>query len=109
MLIDLRVAPRPSFQTIPLTAMALSLSGERMLSVVEAMEYTLLTFKSGGGVEEDREQLGNMILLVITISHQLIHVGKVELTYLCQWRIRLRCVLGTLLDYMLQLVEWTTV
>ena len=39
---------------------------------------TLLTSKSGGGVEEDREQLGTMTLLVITVFHQLVQLGEVE-------------------------------
>ena len=72
MLSDLGVvprAPRPSFQNIPLTAMVMSLSGEHMWSVL--WKATLLTFKSGGGVEEERDQLGTMTLLVITISNQL--------------------------------------
>ena len=55
-------------------------------------------------MEEDRGQLGSMTLLVVTVSHQLIHLEEVELTYLCQWRIRLRCALEMLLDCMLQLV-----
>ena len=81
MLRDLRVtpwAPRPSFQITPLTAMVMSHSGEHMWSVVEIEKATLLTFKSGGGVEEDREQLGTMTLLVITFSHQLVQLGEVE-------------------------------
>ena len=72
---DLRVvprAPRPSFQITPLTAMVMSPTGEHMLNVVEIGKDTLLTFKSGGGVEEDREQLGSMTLLEITFSHQLV-------------------------------------
>ena len=69
-----------------------------MLTVLDLVmvETTLLTFKSGGGVEEDREQVGSMTLLVITVSHQLIHLEEVELKYLCHWRIKLRCTLGML-------------
>ena len=76
---ELRVvprAPRPSFQVIPLTAMVMSHSGELLWSAVST--DTLLTFKSGGGVEVDREQLGTMTLLVITISHQLVQLREVE-------------------------------
>ena len=78
---DLRVAPqalRPSFQITPLTAMVMSPSGECMWSVLEVTIDTLLTFKSGGGVEEEREQQGSMTLLVITISHQLVQLREVE-------------------------------
>ena len=78
---ELRVtprAPRPSFQGIHLTAMVMSHSGECMWSVLDIEKATLLTFKSGGGVEEDRDQLGTMTLLVITFSHQLVQLGEVE-------------------------------
>ena len=99
---DLRVAPRPSFQIIPLTVMEMSLSGELMLSVLGEGKCTLLTFKcgGGGGVEEERKQLGSMTLLVVTISHKSIQVGVVKFWKLCQWRDKLRCVLGMLLDSM---------
>ena len=100
---DLRVAPRPLFQIIPLTVMVMSLSGELLWSVLDLVmvETTLLTFKSGGGgVEEDREQLGSMTLLVVTVFNQLIHVVEVEFWKLCQRRDKLRCVLGMLLDSM---------
>ena len=78
---DLKVAPkapRPSFQIISLTAMVMSHTGERMWTVVDPWKATLSTFKSGGRVEEDREQLGTMTLLVITISHQLVQLREVE-------------------------------
>jgi len=98
---DLRVAPRPSFQIIPLTVMVMSLSGELLWSVLEAWKDTLLTFKCGeGGVEEDRKQLGSMTLLVVTVSHKLVQVWVVKFWKLCQWRDKLRCVLGMLLDSM---------
>ena len=100
---DLRVASRLSFQIIPLTVLVMSLSGELMLSVLGAGKATLLTFKCGGGVEEDKEQLGSMTLLVVTVFNQLIQLREVELTDLCQWKSRLRCVLGMLLDCILQL------
>ena len=64
MLSDLRVAPRPSFQSIPLTVMVMSPTGELLLGIV--MEYTVLTFKFGGGVEVDKEQLRAISWLVIT-------------------------------------------
>ena len=97
---DLKVAPRPSFQTIPLTAMVMSLSGELLWSVLEGWKNTLLTFKSGGGVEEDRGQLGSMTWLVVTVSHKLVQVWVVKFWKLCQRRDKLRCVLGMLLDSM---------
>ena len=56
---------------------------------------------------EDREQLGSMTLLVVTVLNQLIHLEEVELTDLWQWRIRLRCILEMLLDCMLQLIVTT--
>ena len=64
-------APRPSFQVTPLAAMVLSHSGEYLWSLLNLC-ITLLTFKSGGGAEEDREQLETMFLLVITVFHQCI-------------------------------------
>ena len=97
---DLRVAPRPSFQIISLTVMVMSLSGELLLSVLGEGKCTLLTFKCGGGVEEDREQLGSMTLLVVIVSHKLVQVWVVKFWKLCQWRDKLRCVLGMLLDSM---------
>ena len=98
---DLRVAPRPSFQIIPLTVMVMSLSGELLLSVLGEGKCTLLTFKCGeGGVEEDRKQLGSMTLLVVTVSHKLVQVWVVKFWKLCQRRDKLRCVLGMLLDSM---------
>ena len=75
---DLRVAPRPSFQTIPLTAMVMSLSGELLWSVLGKGKYTLLSFKCGGGVEEDRGQLGSITLLVITVFNQLVQLHEVK-------------------------------
>ena len=78
---ELRVvprAPRPSFQITPLTAMVMSHSGELLWSLLEIRKDTLLTFKSGGEVEEDREQLGTMTLLVIIVSHRLVQLWEVE-------------------------------
>ena len=57
---DFGVVPRPLFQTITLTAMVMSLSGELMWSLPDGMEYTLLSFKCGEEAEEDRGQLGAM-------------------------------------------------
>ena len=62
--------------------MVMSLSEELLWSVLEVILDTLLTFKSGGA-EEDKEQLGTVTLLVITVSHQLIHLLEVKLTYIC--------------------------
>ena len=78
---ELRVvsrAPRPSFQITPSTAMVMSHGGELLWSAVLVSTDTLLTFKCGGGVEEDREQLGTMTLLVVTVSHQLVQLKEVE-------------------------------
>ena len=70
------MAPRSSFQSIPLTVMVLSLTGELLLRIVT--EYTVLTFKSGGGVEVDKELLRAISWLVITISHRLDQLREVE-------------------------------
>ena len=104
---DLRVAPRPSFQTTPLTVMVMSLSGELLWSVLDVVMVatTLLTFKCGGGVEEDREQLGSITWLVVIVSHKSIQVWVVKFWKLCQWRDKLRCVLGMLLDSMSSVSE----
>ena len=75
---DFRVAPRLSFQTITLTAMVMSLSGEHLWCLLDGMDYTLLSFKCGGGREEDRGQLGAMTWLVITIFNQLVQLHKVK-------------------------------
>ena len=56
-------------------------------------------------MEEDRKQLGSMTLLVVTVFNQLIHLGEVEFWKLCQWRDKLRCVLGMLLDSMSSVSE----
>ena len=95
---DLRVAPRSSFQSIPLTVMVTSPTGELLLRIVT--EYTVLTFKSGGGVEMDKEQLHAISWLVITISHQSDQLREVEVKSwsLYQWSNRLKCVPGMLLD-----------
>ena len=75
---DFRVAPRPLFQIIPLTAMVMSLSGEHLWCLLDRMDYTLLSFKCGGGAEEDGGQLGAMTWLVITIFNQLVQLHKAK-------------------------------
>ena len=75
---DFRLAPRPSFQITPLTTTVMSLSGELLWSLLDSLNYTLLSFKSEGGPEEDREQLGAMTWLVITVFNQLVQLHKVK-------------------------------
>ena len=55
----------------------------------------------------DKEQLGAIIWLVITISHQLDQLRKVEVKSwsLYQWSNRLKCVPGMLLDSMSSVSE----
>ena len=75
---DFGMAPKSSFQITPLTATVMSLSGELLWSLLDGLNYTLLSFKSGEGPEEDREQLGAMTWLVITVFNQLVQLHKVK-------------------------------